>query len=602
MRNRGKRSNLKRQLVVSITALLFTSVIIVSLAGSLWYQNHFIRTAAEKTESIVEQIALNTGLYIDELSRLSMAPYYNADIMNLLDTNPQAAAEKLSKKRTIEGYLREVMTIPRKEILRVYIISDDIYYTTRTSHSISLHSDYASEDWYRKALESTDLIFLPVQTETESGYTLSVFSLVRQLRSLRADNHTIGVIRVDADYTGISEVLNPVELNNNSALYMLDDSGNVIYQRSSLPEAIDPELLSRNLTFENGIENLTLNGSGYIVNSQNIEGTNWYVVEITSRSQLLKEAAPIRIFSLILAILCSVMGLVFSVLYVRTFLQPINTTIGVMQRSQGGDLSLRAPECDVEEINYLNETYNDLLDQIQRTMEGNRRLTKKIYEAKYLQQKAEYDSLCQQIRPHFLFNTLNTISLLIKTRQDAEALKAIDELSVLLRGMVNADSEISLLSELHITESYLSLQSRRHEKLSYSIRVDKELHKLLLPAMTIQPLVENAIIHGCEPKATGTHISITADYAPPYAVFCISDTGMGMPKETLDQLKTHLFTDSDTSTETSGVGVTNIAKRLKLKYGEPLQFEIDSVPDKGTTITIHIPLTIRTEFANETGI
>ncbi len=595
MKMRKKHSNLKRQLMLSITVLIFGSVLIVSLAGSIWYQNHFIKTASEKTQAIVDQIALNTASYIDALSRLSLAPYYNTDIMKLLDTVPESAAEKLSKKRTVESYLREVMTIPRKEILRVYIISDDIYYSTRTSHSISLDPDYATQDWYQDAMESTDIIFLPVQKETESGYTLSVFSMVRQLRSLRSDNHTLGVIRVDADYSGISEVLNPVELNRNSALYILDDSFNTIYKRSSLPKTIDETALAPLSEDTDGIRFISIGKQKYIVNTRNISGTNWFVVEVTSRSQLMKEASSIRLFSLVLAVICSLGGLILSIFYVRSFLQPINTTIQVMQESQGGDLSLRAPSCDVSEVNYLNQTYNALLDEIQRIMEGNRILTKKIYEAKYLQQKAEYDSLCQQIRPHFLFNTLNTISLLIKTGDDAEALKTIDELSVLRRGMVNADSEISLISEIRITESYLSLQARRHENLSYDIQVDKKLHKMLLPAMTIQPLVENSIIHGSEPKATKTHITVKANCLPPYAIFTVADTGIGMKPDTLLLLKEHLFHDNESVSDSSGVGVSNIAKRLKIKYGEQLQFDIQSTYEAGTTITIRIPLQNQTE-------
>lgn len=589
MRKVKKHFHLKNRLFYVITLLILISVSAISITCSIWYQNFYIKNISKKNQAIVDQIALNTGSYIDELSRLSLAPYYNSNIMDLLDTIPENDAGKLNKKRDIENFLREVMTIPRKEILRVYIFADDIYYSIRTPHSLYLPANYKQSDWYLSAISSPEIQFLPAHTENEAGYTLSVFSLVRQIRSLNADNHTIGLIRVDANYDGISNVLNQISLNNNNALFIIDESSNIIYQRSLLMDNVKFDELFPLLENKTGVNTINLNSKDYITNIKSINRTDWRVIEVTSKKDILKDARPILIATMLITLISTILALFVTSLFVKSFVKPINATVQIIQSSQNGDLSLRAPECEAEELNFLNNSYNNLLDHIQEMIYSNQKLTKKMYEEEYLRKKAQYDSLHQQIQPHFMFNTLNTISLLVKSNKNKEALQSITDLSVILRGMVNSDSEITLSSELKIAQSYLSIQCKRHEALTYDIDADETIDDMLLPAMIIQPIVENCIIHGCEPKCGPCHIKIQTAYDNSYAYITVSDNGVGMSQKQYDELNYNMKTSEDNRTQTSGIGLVNIAKRLKLKYGDKLDICIYSKENEGTKTSIKIP-------------
>lgn len=590
MKKIKKRFHLKNRLFLAITLLILVSVSAVSITCSIWYQNYYIQNVSKKNQAIVDQIALNTGSYIDELSRLSLAPYYNANVMELLETVPDNDVDKLNKKRDIEGFLREVLTIPRKEIIRVYIFSDDVYYSIRTPHNLLLADDYKQSDWYQNALQSSDIQFLPAHMESENGYTLSIFSLTRQIRSLNANNDTLGIIRVDANFDGISNVLNRIILNNNSALFITDESSNIIYQRSLLSDNTQIEAFLPLIKNKNGVNFLKLNSSEYIANIKSINKTDWRVVEITSKKDMLKDTQPIRIVTMAITIISILLGLFVASLFIKSFIKPINDTVKIIQTTQNGNLSLRAPECEAAELNFLNTSYNNMLDRIQEMISSNQLLTKKMYEAEYLQKKAQYDSLHQQIQPHFIFNTLNTISLLIKSDKSEESLKSISDLSVILRGMVNSDSEITISSELKIVQSYLSLQSRRHEALDFFIDADPNADNILIPAMIIQPIVENSIIHGCEPKCAPCTINIKTIYENNYVTITIQDNGVGMNEEECTKLNTRIINGEDNRTETRGVGLVNINKRLKLKYGENLKMKITSLLNVGTTTTICIPV------------
>lgn len=590
MKTVKKHFHLKNRLFLAITFLILFSVSAVSITCSIWYQDYYIKNISKKNQAIVDQIALNTGSYVDELSRLSLAPYYNTNVMELLDTVPNSDADKLNKKREIEGFLREVLTIPRKEILRVYIFSDDIYYSIRTPHSLFLSDNYKQNDWYQNALFNSDIQFLPAHTESENGYTLSVFSLVRQIRSLNADNHILGIIRVDANFDGISNVLNPIVLNNNSALFIVDESSNVIYQRSLLSNDVEISDFLPLIKEKTGVNTLELNSNEYIANIKSINKTDWHVVEITSKNDMLKGTKPIRITTMAITAISTLLGLFITSLFVRTFIKPINSTVDIIQATQNGDLTLRAPECEAEELNFLNTSYNNMLDKIQEMISSNQILIKKMYEAEYLQKKAQYDSLHQQIQPHFIFNTLNTISLLIKSNKSKEALASISDLSIILRGMVNSDSEITISSELKIVKSYLSLQIRRHEALSFDINADPNADNILIPAMTIQPIVENCIVHGCEPKCAPANITIKTTYENNYVTIIIKDDGVGMSEKNCNELNKIMKNGEDSRTETSGIGLANINKRLKLKYGENLKMIVSSSIGIGTTTAISIPI------------
>lgn len=584
----NREHSLKTRLFLTTMLLIFGSVALISTVGALWYRQYSVSRTAKQNQALVEQLSINTASYIDELSRLSLAPYYNQTIMQLLDSNPSDLPSKLNKRREIEGFLREVMTIPRKEILRVYIMSDDVYASTRTSHGLPDDTDYINESWYQSALSQNNIIFLPVQKETVGGYTLSVFSLVRRLNSLNGDNLPIGVIRVDANYSGISQVLDSVEISPGCALFIFDDSANIIYSHNLLS---DVQTAGEILSYaQNGITYYRCGSTDYLLNTVPISGTDWHICNITSKTVILKETSPILTFSLVLAGICSLLGMIVTALSVGAMTKPINDTISVMTKAQEGDLDVQAPESKLSEINYLNSTFNTMLTRIKETIEHNTRLIQEMYEARYLQKKAQYDSLYQQIQPHFLFNTLSTVSLLVKSGKDTDAIAAIDDLSLLLRGMVNTDREIPMQNEIKITTSYLRLQARRHDNLTYTIAEDPVLNNIHVPAMTVQPLVENAIIHGCEPKCAPAHIDISTFFDGKYAVITVSDNGVGMNPEqcnTVADLLTHPDMLGETI-DSRSVGLANIAQRLKLMYGDKCSFKLTSEINKGTIVKICI--------------
>lgn len=590
MRKKG-HYNLKTRLLAVISFLIFSSVFLVSTISTMRYSNALIEQTTDQVQQLLDQVAINTGNYIDELSRLCMAPYYSSHVMKLLETSPENNADILEKQRTIENYLREVMTIPRKDILRVNILSDRAYSSSRTGHVPSYLNNYREQDWFQNSISEEHAIFIPAYEESFGAYKVTVFSMVLRLQSLSDSRNTLGVIRVDANYSGIKDVLDDVELPDQSALYIFDTNGTLIYERNALHNPIEVETVFLESHQDGAPHSFVIGRERYYLNTAQIKGTDWTVAEVNARSVIMRNVFSVRRFAVISAFLCGMLGMITAVFFSRAFVRPINNTVEVMRAAQLGDFNVRASESRANEINYLNQAFNEMLQKISDTMDRNSQLTREMYEAKYLQKKAQYNALYHQIRPHFLFNTLSTVSILIKSGRDAEAVQSIEELSVLLRGMVNTDKDITLASEIKIAECYLSLQERRHDSLAFSISMDERVSDKLIPALTIQPIVENALIHGCEPRQGDMMISITASLAGNDVLIRVSDNGVGISKQDLILLQNEVDQpDPETlGSENRGVGLQNISQRLRLRFGKQYGLTIESSPDKGTEVIIKIP-------------
>ncbi len=590
MRKKG-HYNLKTRLLAVISFLIFSSVFLVSTISTMRYSNALIEQTTDQVQQLLDQVAINTGNYIDELSRLCMAPYYSSHVMKLLETSPENNADILEKQRTIENYLREVMTIPRKDILRVNILSDRAYSSSRTGHVPSYLNNYREQDWFQNSISEEHAIFNPAYEESFGAYKVTVFSMVLRLQSLSDSRNTLGVIRVDANYSGIKDVLDDVELPDQSALYIFDTNGTLIYERNALHNPIEVETVFLESHQDGAPHSFVIGRERYYLNTAQIKGTDWTVAEVNARSVIMRNVFSVRRFAVISAVLCGMLGMITAVFFSRAFVRPINNTVEVMRAAQLGDFNVRASESRANEINYLNQAFNEMLQKISDTMDRNSQLTREMYEAKYLQKKAQYNALYHQIRPHFLFNTLSTVSILIKSGRDAEAVQSIEELSVLLRGMVNTDKDITLASEIKIAECYLSLQERRHDSLAFSISMDERVSDKLIPALTIQPIVENALIHGCEPRQGDMMISITASLAGNDVLIRVSDNGVGISKQDLILLQNEVDQpDPETlGSENRGVGLQNISQRLRLRFGKQYGLTIESSPDKGTEVIIKIP-------------
>ena len=264
----------------------------------------------------------------------------------------------------------------------------------------------------------------------------------------------------------------------------------------------------------------------------------------------------------------------------RGITQPISSLCENVRLIGEGQFQVDAVEINDYEIAELDTGIRKMAQRISC-------LLKDVKQEEMLHHKMELQLLQAQINPHFLYNTLDTIVWLVECGMNDEAVKMLGDLSVFFRTMLSKGEDIiSLKEEVTHTRSYLDIQQVRYRDiLDFEITLPKELEKVCLPKLTLQPLAENALYHGVKEKRGKSTIWITCRLEGETVVIQVRDNGIGIAKERLEELKAAL-----NSRKRIGFGMSAVQERLRLFFGEPYGMSVCSEYGKGTCVEICIPI------------
>ena len=265
----------------------------------------------------------------------------------------------------------------------------------------------------------------------------------------------------------------------------------------------------------------------------------------------------------------------------RSITQPIYALRERAQSIGRGDIAAREPVvAEDETLQALSSSLEHMAQHLQQQMELNRQEQDKL-------RAMELALLQSQINPHFLYNTLDTIIWLVETGKNEQAVEMVTSLSNFFRSSLSQGRDIITLGEEEIhVRSYLEIQQVRYRDiLRYEIHVQPELRGCVLPKLTLQPLVENALYHGIKLRRGLGCILVDAAQEDDRVRITVRDDGAGMPPERLQQLRQSLDTE-----EQVGFGLRTVYRRLRLLYGEQCSMELESEPGAGTTVTLRFPI------------
>ena len=241
------------------------------------------------------------------------------------------------------------------------------------------------------------------------------------------------------------------------------------------------------------------------------------------------------------------------------------------------------------EIRHLGQSVQNMAKQIQVLMAD-------IVSEHEKKRKQEFDTLQSQINPHFLYNTLDIIVWMIENEKPDQAVKAVTALARFFRiSLSRGKSIITVKDELEHVRNYLMIQHMRFKnRFSYTIEAEDEVLEFASLKLMLQPLVENAIYHGMEFMDGDGEIFISAWKEGEDLYLKVSDNGLGMTEEQVSRL----FSDTPHtgSSRGSGIGVKNVNERIRLYFGSEYGLSIESEPDEGTVVTIHLPAVAYSEI------
>ncbi|KHL91987.1 helicase Ski2 [Paenibacillus sp. IHB B 3415] len=422
-------------------------------------------------------------------------------------------------------------------------------------------------------------------------------------RVIRYNRESIGVVMVDLNYDFIRNTYG-VKPTADSVLYVLDEQMELVYQSDSAPASLSPQM-TRTIYTAPQLDGTAvqeaaeqkIDGKSYIVVSRRSGHTGWITRALIPLDSLVSESVKVRNLMVEVSVIVFVAVLLGAMqMSSRTTLQ-IRRLKTMMMRVKDGNLSFPRMEINSkDEIGELYTVFISMIDDLKRLMQD-------IRISEQAKREAELTALQAQIRPHFLYNTLNTIKYLANLNGVPNIEEVSGSLIELMRGVLGNSSEfLTVREELDYVNCYMSIVKYKYmEPITVQVQVeDDELLECRVLKLMLQPIVENAILHGVVPSARGGLILIRV-YGEGGDLFIeIMDNGPGMSRE-----KMRLLLESGregSASRFSGIGVRNVHERICRMYGEPYGITLFSEEGLYTKVVIRLP-EIRTDerSAEEAG-
>ncbi len=592
--------------------LWYTPILLATIAITGYYAYSIASgSLVDKTDQEQQRMAAETVMHLDYFAQdaidISNYLFLSQDIQSLL-VSDRSKAVPVSSSSLYKVINRLMVTRAFFQFLTIYSdhfaaiefnnkglssaipfpqYKEQFDYDTIMTHPSIYHWDVEVPGQSKKVFYGDNMNKLLLTAVLKNEYTLKPEGLI-----------ILGVDEKDVRqaYVTPNESAEIIVVNNNGRV-LSDSSGKWVgSQVSDLPHLANavatPEQFAQDIDRKQ-----------WLFAQARSELTGWHVFVIQPKLELLDQLNRIK---WITVAIMAVTFLCISILswWISTVITgPIRRILVSMKRLQRGDFSQRVTHNWGDEIGQLGTGYNIMVSRIQELIDDVYLSKLNERESELKRRNAELSLLQSQMNPHFLYNTLNTISWTAHRRGDEEVAEMIYSLSNLLRISLSGGKEfIRLHEEISLVEKYLFLQQMRFaNKLVYEIHVDEEAEGIEIPKLIIQPFVENAIVHGIEPLSDDAGlVQLQVRVEHRRLMIEITDDGAGMSEARLQEVRSALEQEGGTTAELdssigkqagSGFALQNVWARLRLIYGESADIEIHSVAQSGTRVRLYMPLT-----------
>ena len=385
-------------------------------------------------------------------------------------------------------------------------------------------------------------------------------------------------LSVDLSFKELAATISNVGIGQHGYCYLMDERGNMVYhpQQQLLYAGLKKEEAGRLACLGDG----TYVEDTVIYSVQRVPGSPWRVVGVSYIDETVNESfwqmARIAVATAVLILFAAlIVGWVLS----RSLSRPLQQLETAMEQfEQDADHFAFQPVRGTREVQNLSDSFGHMVGRIQRLMTT-------VREEEVVLRKTELKALQAQINPHFLYNTLDSIAWMCERGKNADAVQMVHALARLFRISISRGHElIPIEKELQHAEAYLQIQKYRYKnQFTYHFTVDESCLHCLCNKITLQPIIENAIVHGLDLMVDSGHIEITVKPDGDDILLIVADDGIGMESEQVAALLQNEPSDR------TGIGVKNVNDRLRIYFGAAYGISIVSAPYEGTTVTIRTP-------------
>ncbi|WP_270165452.1 cache domain-containing sensor histidine kinase [Paenibacillus sp. SYP-B4298] len=575
--------------------LSFVGVIMLPLLLSIYISYRNFAAELEQSyivnnKAILQQLISRLDDYFIQLENVGLAFY--SDLLfspeyQLADT--EFIQHNLKLRKLMSLYLARKET---HSVLFYTPLNQELYVINKALNtSFSDAKAMEERDWYAHAVAEPDKLIIepqhklsnyPAEYRIQSG--VPVFSLTRLIKGYTPE---VGVLTMNYTLTQLQRIGEEGLLSPDEEIGVWTAKGELLYSSDPAMSSLPAEWLSTMAGEEEA-------GSFQYTEAGSAETKRLVYARSAHNGQLVAKLIPVHVIIaqadktrtinllIALSIVCIVIA---TTAYISIRLTgPLLKLKRHMVRAGEGNFQLPVTVTQTDEIGQISHAYNRMIQQIDTL------ITEK-YKMRLATRESQWKALQAQINPHFMYNTLQTIGSVALDEGIDELVRMTHALSDMLRYSLKPGERAMLQDELRNVEDYLWIQTCRFEdRLASRIDVPKEALQWVVPKLFLQPLVENAIIHGLEPSKHRGEVELQCRLEDGGLRIIITDNGVGIAPERLSRLQAAL--DAPDMLEQSGherIGLLNVSQRLQLMYGQEARLQLSSAPGQGTQVELWLP-------------
>ncbi|WP_459954440.1 cache domain-containing sensor histidine kinase [Paenibacillus pini] len=582
-----------RHLNTQIFALMILTITIplMLISGVIYYVSLQTVKAEYKNSSnlILNNLSFNIDQYLQSIEKGTLYAHMDGQLQNALEkwmSKPEED-QKLNYQNVIQHFIATLeMTIKNVNSVQIYS-GNQLFYSANFNRADIDYENFEQDEWYKKTVQRKGAIVI-FGTHTpfhKMNSTEKVISIARVINKT-GGKQPLGVMLVDIRLDSLSEILNLSE-NTKRNFVITDQTGAIIYASNNLdiskPLQMDRQVFSKVLNEQSGSFNTTFAAHSSYLNFVTSPYSGWKVIQYMDEKEMTKDSALLSTIILALAVGSIGMAVLFMIIMRSRVTEPIIFLKRQVEKVGMGNFDVDLGSTRRDEFGVLYQGLRKMVEELQNYIERSSRAI--------VQQKvARLGALKSQINPHFLANTLESVQMKAILSGDREIAEMVGTLGQLFRIHTQMSKDIiPLHQELEHIRLYVKVQQMRFgDKIQYVENLAPDTESLQVVHFSLQPLIENAIIHGLERQVGAGLLEVSSTLSENLLLITIRDNGTGVSHEQLLNLQQRISNHSDVDMD-SHIGLINVNERIRLYFGEQYGIYIHSELGEGTTITIRLP-------------
>ncbi len=573
-----------RKLNVSYLVIILVPIMLLSLLANKVSSDTIIKQT-------IHNSAQNLNVVTESLDRM-LEFAVNLSGIIVTDDNIQAVskAPSLAEARIFEyeHVIRsdlDTIIQPRNIVSSVVIYLDkgNVFATTNIdTNKIEFHPANARE--YVKLFEENwgEAIYYDThRISYKIGQKGNYVTLLRPVISV-ANSDIVGRAELNISEANISGIYSKIKYGQTGRFFIANYNGTIV--SSSVKDEIYDSIENQDyfkwaLESSKSGEIFKIEGKKYLITSQRYDDMKWVIMGMIPLSELVGENRKVSNLIYLFGVICIMLSLPFLMLFSNTISKPVVNLSEKMVLAGQGDLEVRVDVASSDEIGFLSKSFNKMVGQVSDLMD-------QIYTEQRNKRRYELFALQAQIKPHFLYNTLESICSLVQLKRLDDTFKMVKSLAMFYRTSLSRGKNIiTLREELENVKNYLTIQKLRYEdKLKYCIDLNEDILDEKIIKLTLQPLVENSIYHGFRKTGKRGTIEIKGEREEKFIKIYVKDDGKGFDKESWN-----ILAEDEQNACNEGFGLRSVNDRLKLHFGPEYGIRIIESNEKGAAIEILLP-------------